>query len=98
MNRVKISGVVLQCGDVRYTPAGIPIVELRIQHESLQIEADMQRQIKLEADAVVIGPLAKMAATVRVDEKVVISGFLAQKSQKNDRLVIHVSELQRTEC
>ena len=98
VNRVKISGVVLQCGEVRHTPAGIPVVELQIQHESVQVEAEMQRQVRLEADAVVIGPLAKMAATLRVDDKVAIGGFLAQKSQKNDRLVVHVSELQRIDC
>ncbi len=97
MNKLKLSGSVVQCGEVRHTPAGIPVVELRIQHESLQVEANGQRQIRLVAEAVVIGPLANMAATLKVDDKVVISGFLAQRSQKNERLVIHVSELQRTE-
>jgi len=32
-NRIEISGVVTELQSLRYTPAGVPVVEFRLAHE-----------------------------------------------------------------
>jgi len=38
--------------------------------------------------------LAKKAAMLKMGDKVRVAGFLAKKSLKNDRLVLHLNELE----
>jgi primosomal replication protein N len=89
-----IEGEIVELDTLRYTPAGIPLLAITFRHTSIQNEAGMKRQAECEIQAVAMGELAKKAATLSLGEKIKVVGFLAKKSLNNDRLVLHMNELE----
>ena len=51
-NRVEISGVITGLQALRHTPAGVPVIEFRLRHESERAEAGMKRRVQAELDAI----------------------------------------------
>ncbi|MEQ1667149.1 MAG: primosomal replication protein N [Sulfuriferula sp.] len=93
-NRVELSGILTQRDALRYTPAGLPLIECRILHESQQIEAGLTRQVKVEVAALAVGELAQQLSQVALAQTLSVSGFLAQKSQKSSHIVLHICSLE----
>lgn len=93
-NRLVMEGEVVELDQLRYTPAGIPLLNITFRHTSIQNEAGMKRQVECEIQAVAMDDLAKKAATLGIGEKIKVAGFLAKKSLKNDRLILHINELE----
>ncbi|MCW7540301.1 primosomal replication protein N [Aquabacterium sp. A7-Y] len=92
MNRVVLNAVVIERGAMRYTPAGLPALDLRLAHESTVTEAGHPRKLSLELKAVVIGPLAQRVGQVELGSAHDFAGFLA--SMRNGRgVVLHITEL-----
>ena len=88
-NEVVIDGRLLKRGALRYTPAGTPVIDLLFGHRSLQIEAGSRREARCEIAAVAIGELALRLSAAKINQPLQISGFLAQNSIGNRRLVLH---------
>ena len=42
----------MELSALRYTPAGIPVIEFKLDHESEQDEAGTKRQVKAQISAV----------------------------------------------
>jgi primosomal replication protein N len=93
-NRLEIEGEVVALDLLRYTPAGIPLVNITFRHTSIQNEAGMKRQAECEIQAVAMDELAKKAVKLSIGEQIKVVGFLARKSLKNDRLMLHINELE----
>ena len=93
-NRLVIEGEITALDQLRYTPAGIPLLTITLRHTSMQDEAGMKRQVECEMEAVAMAEVAKQARSLNVGEKIKAAGFLAKKSLKNDRLVLHINALQ----
>ncbi len=94
-NRVWITGILAERQPLRYTPAGIPVVELVIKHQSEQVEAGVNRQIECEVRAVVLGQVAEKLSRVDTETKLSAAGFLAAKSLKRRQdLVLHIEEFE----
>lgn len=93
-NRLALSGEVVSLEVLRHTPAGIPILAFTVHHVSIQNEAGMQRQAECDVPVMAMGDLAKKAAGLKIGNQIRIAGFLAKKSLKNDRLVMHLNELE----
>lgn len=93
-NRLEFSGEVVSLETLRYTPAGIPILSFVLRHVSQQQEAGMKREVQCEVPVKVMAELAKQATTLDIGDQVKVTGFLARKSLKNDRLVLHANELE----
>ena len=89
-NQVVIDGRLLKRATLRHTPAGIPVIDLVIGHQSIQVEAGGQREAKCEVEAVAIGELAVQLSTHKLSQPLRINGFLTQHSVKDRRLVLHV--------
>ena len=88
-NEVVIDGRLLKRSALRYTPAGIPVIDLLLAHRSLQVEAGSQREARCEIAAVAIGELAVRLSAARINQPLQISGFLAQHTIGNRRIVLH---------
>ena len=95
-NEVVIDGHLLKRGTLRYTPAGIPALNLTIGHKSMQIEAGGRREARCEVDAVVIGDLAVTLSKQKLNQPLQFSGFLTQHSVKDRRLVLNVVRAEPT--
>ena len=89
-NEVVIDGRLLKRNALRYTPAGTPAVELLIGHRSIQSEAGSQREARCEIEAVALGDMAVKISALKLSQPLQISGFLAQRSISNRRLVLRI--------
>ena len=92
-NEVVIDGRLLKRSALRYTPAGIPVVDLVLGHSSNQTEAGGRREARCEIEAVAIGDLALKLSVQTINRPLQLSGFLAQRSANNRKLVLHIQEM-----
>ncbi|MGZ0019143.1 primosomal replication protein N [Nitrosomonas sp. wSCUT-2] len=93
-NQTIICGKLIKLGALRYTPAGIAVIEFTVHHESRQREAGAMRQIIFDVFAIAMDQLALQVAEVKVDSMVKLSGFLNRKSHMNQQLVLHASQIE----
>jgi primosomal replication protein N len=93
MNRLVLRASLVERGAVRYTPAGLPALDLVLKHESQLLEAGHPRKVSLEMRAVAIGDIAQRAASLPVGSEVDFDGFVS--AQRNGRgVVFHVTALE----
>ena len=76
---------------LRYSPAGVPILQMRIAHESEQIEAGRPRRVTCEIPAVAIGEVATRLATRQLETEWRFTGFLASR-RRYEIAELHVVE------
>ncbi len=76
---------------MRYTPAGLPALNLRLEHESEVLEAGRNRTVKVAMKAVAFGTLAERLAKQAVGSVSRFSGFLAN-SPRGKSVVFHIQD------
>jgi primosomal replication protein N len=80
--------------ELRYTPAGVPVLNFRLAHRSQQTEAKHARAVELEALAVAIGEVAQRLAALPEGQRLTLTGFLANRSRRSTQVVLHVNEFE----
>ncbi|MBY4596092.1 primosomal replication protein N [Ottowia caeni] len=94
MNRTDLTACIAECGVIRYTPAGLPALDLRLEHESSAEEAGVTRQVKASLKAVAIGAMAERLGKQAVGSQWRFTGFLA--SPRNGKhVVLHIQDFQQ---
>lgn len=93
-NAVTLTAQIAELGSLRYTPAGIPVIDLRLAHASRQSEAGMQRDTGFEIEAKAAGPEAVNIAKGTAGRTVQVQGFLDRRSRMSRTLVLHVTALE----
>ncbi len=92
MNRLVLAATLLERGAVRYTPAGLPALDLVLKHESTVSEDGQPRKVSLEMRAVAIGAITRQVGALALGSPGMFSGFLA--AGRNGRgQVFHVTAL-----
>jgi primosomal replication protein N len=91
VNRTDLSAKIVERTVLRYTPAGIPVCECLLRHESVQVEAAHERQVELDLNAVALGPLALELERAGLGALHKFTGFLAKKSRKSRSFVYHIT-------
>lgn len=79
---------------MRFTPAGIPVIEFRLSHVSEQIEAGQPRQVECEMPCVALGQMAALMADSKPGDGLTLGGFIAARSQNSRTLVLHVTQIE----
>jgi len=92
-NQLTLAGVIAELDALRYTPAGVPLVGLRLRHESQQIEAGTARRVNVEMAAVAIGEIAHSISALTGGSHISVEGFLARKSPQSNQIVLHICSL-----
>jgi primosomal replication protein N len=92
-NRFVVDGELVELEGLRYTPAGIARIALKIRNVSTQQEAGMPRQVRCDIPALAFGDAAKQASLLQVGQRVKIVGFLAQRSMRIAQLVMHIDNI-----
>ncbi|HEX5312571.1 primosomal replication protein N [Aquabacterium sp.] len=92
MNRVLLSAQILERKALRYTPAGLPALDLVLQHESQVVEAQLTRKVQLEVRAVAIGPIAEQLNRQAIGEPIAVAGFLGA-TRTGRGVLLHITEL-----
>lgn len=77
MNHAQLAARIAEISAVRHTPAGIPAIDLTLEHESQQVEAGQQRQVKLAIRAVAFGAIAEALKVQALGSSWRFGGFLA---------------------
>jgi primosomal replication protein N len=92
-NRLVVEGELVELDGLRYTPAGIARITLKIRNTSTQQEAGMARQVQCEIPAVALGAIAQQASGLKLGQHVQAEGFLAQRSLRITQLVMHIDNI-----
>lgn len=96
MNRLLLSGSLLQRGALRFTPAGLPALDLVLRHQSTVEQAGQPRQLSLEMKAQAVGAITAVLAALPLGSEARFAGFLA--SARNGRgWLFHVTEVEPVE-
>ncbi|MGK2898923.1 MAG: primosomal replication protein N [Burkholderiaceae bacterium] len=92
MNRLVLTAQLVERGALRYTPAGLPALDLSLKHESEVTQDGQARKVWFEIRARAIGAITTRVAKLELGSSHGFAGFLG--SQRNGRgVVFHVTEL-----
>jgi primosomal replication protein N len=90
-NRVVLTARIAERSALRYTPAGVPALDLRLEHESMVDEAGELRQVKASIKTIALGTLAERLDRQPLDNTLRFLGFLA--TPRNSKgVVFHLQE------
>ena len=93
-NHLVLTACIAEIDALRYTPAGLPALNLRLEHESEILEAGQARQVKAAMKAVAFGAIAERLVKQAIGSTWRFNGFLATpRNSKN--VVLHVQEFQQ---
>ena len=93
MNRLVLTAQLLERSALRYTPTGLPALDLSLKHESQVSQDGLARQVWFEIRARAIGEITQRVAALELGSTHGFAGFLG--SQRNGRgVVFHVTELE----
>jgi primosomal replication protein N len=93
MNLLVLAATLAERGVVRYTPAGLPALDLVLKHQSEVSEDGQPRKVSMDIKAVAIGQvITRQVGTLTLGTAGSYAGFLA--SGRNGRgLVFHITAL-----
>ena len=92
MNRLVLTACLIERCSLRYTPAGLPALDLSLKHESQVSQGGSQRQVSMEIKARAVGDITARLSQLELGSTHGFAGFLG--SQRNGRgIVFHVTEL-----
>ncbi|WP_324779160.1 primosomal replication protein N [Thiobacillus sedimenti] len=95
MNRLLISGVVIQVEPLRHSPAGVPIAEAAIAHRSSQTVAGQMRQVECELTVQASGSLAAQLAHLTSGTQVKLEGVLNRRSVNSRQLILILNRIEK---
>ncbi|NUU00165.1 primosomal replication protein N [Herbaspirillum robiniae] len=90
MNQLQVIASLAERDVLRYTPAGIPIVTARLQHQSEQMEAGINRQVEFEIAAMAAGEISGRLNKASLGGMFRFSGFLARRNRNSKSVVFHI--------
>ena len=93
-NHVVLTACIAEAQALRFTPAGLPAIELRLEHSSSQQEAGQQREVKAAVKAVAFGAMAERLAKQPMGSLWRFTGFLATPLN-GKHAVFHVQDIQQ---
>lgn len=94
MNQLALSARIAEASSLRFTPAGLPALDLRLEHESECEEAGQARQVRVELKAVAFGTMAETLAKQAVGSGFRFTGFLATP-RNGKHPVLHIQTIQQ---
>ena len=91
MNKLQIDGEIIFEDQIRHTPSGLIVQRFKLKHKSLQKEADLDKQVGIEVEAIFINK--QIRKEIQVGKKGLFIGFMDKKSFKSTQLIFHVTEI-----
>jgi primosomal replication protein N len=90
-NAVCLTGRLAETEPLRHTPAGLPLLNFRLAHRSLQLEAGFRRQVECEVSCVALGEAATRLSRANAGADVKVTGFLNRRNRMSAQLVLHAT-------
>jgi len=93
MNRLLLSAQLVERAAMRYTPAGLPALDVGLKHESELSENGQPRKVSMEMRAVAIGEVTRSLTAMALGDAAVFAGFVT--SARNGRgLLFHITSVE----
>jgi primosomal replication protein N len=93
MNRLLLTAQLVERAAMRYTPAGLPALDVGLKHESELSENGLPRKVSMEMRAVAIGEVTQALATMTLGDAALFAGFVT--SARNGRgLLFHITTVE----
>lgn len=96
-NRTQLCGRLETRGALRFSPAGVALIEFTITHRSEQVEAKAPRKVECAISALAAEGVAEQVAKFAKGCQVKATGFLAKESRSSSALVLHVQTIELIE-
>ncbi len=91
INRLRLVATLVEREVMRYTPAGVPIVNCLLSHSGQAMEAQAARQVEFSIEALGAGKMASVLDRIAPGTVLDCVGFLARKHRSSKALVFHIS-------
>ena len=92
MNQLTLSARIAEAKALRHTPAGLPAIDLQLEHESEVQEAGQTRQVKAAIRAVAFGAVAETLAKQAIGSEWRFTGFLSNP-RNGKHAVLHIQSI-----
>ena len=93
MNRLVLSANLMERASPRYTPAGLPALDLSLKHESEVSEDGHPRKVSMEIKALAIGAVTQALMPLALGSAGLFAGFIT--STRNGRgLLFHITSVE----
>ena len=93
MNRLTLSATLVERAVLRYTPAGVPALDLSLQHGSEVSEDGQPRKVSMEIKALAIGVITRQLLALELGTACLFGGFLASTRNKRG-LLFHITSVE----
>ena len=94
-NQLTLTALLKSREPLRYSPAGIPILNCRLVHQSEQVEAGLPRSVICEIPAVAVGEVTRVLHSKQPETEWQFTGFLATK-RRFETAELHIVEIKET--
>jgi primosomal replication protein N len=94
VNQLVLTARVAEIGALRFTPAGLPAIDARLEHESEVVEAGQARTVKMALKAVAFGAVAERLTRQAMGSLWRFQGFLAAP-RNGKHPVLHIQDFQQ---
>jgi len=93
-NRVVLGGRLVELDLLRHTPGGVTVLKFRMEHDSNQLEADVERKVACEVAGVAFEREARLLASAALGSRLTVTGFLDRKGRSRHQLVLHATHIE----
>ena len=93
-NQLALTACIAEAQPLRYTPAGLPALDMRLDHESRQQEAGAARKVQVSVKAVAFGAMAERLARQALGSLWTFRGFLAA-ARGGKGVVFHIQDIRQ---
>ncbi len=93
MNHVVLTGELVEASTLRYTPAGLAVLELKLAHDEMIEQSGAPRSIQFEIAVFLLGDMALMWRKAKLGQLLEVEGFLAAARKNSPRLVLHATQV-----
>jgi len=93
VNHVELIARIVEISALRYTPSGLPVLDIQLRHESEIEEAGIQRKLIFLIKAKVIGISAEKLVSQSMESAFLFNGFLASGSNSK-HVIFHIQSYQ----
>ncbi len=90
MNRYQVTGTLQERQSLRYTPAGVPALDMQIEHPS---EDQSGHDATVNLSGVAFGLVAQTLVSTPLGSKLKLDGFL-RHSAKSKKLIVQIESFE----
>jgi primosomal replication protein N len=97
LNRLVITGSLVELAPLRATPAGVPVLEFQLAHDEEVIEAGVPRRVQCDISVVALAEVASMYKSMPLGSMLEVEGFIAAARKGSSRIRLHATHIRFVE-